>query len=43
MLSRYFLAAFLLAFCFPLFELLRQGVFEKRRWAPVTEDDDDDD
>jgi len=41
-LSRYFLAAFLFAFLFPFFELTRQHLFEKRRWAPVTEDDDDD-
>lgn len=42
-LTRYFLIAFIIAVLFPLFEILRKGLFEKRRWAPVMEDDDDDD
>jgi hypothetical protein len=42
-LSRYFLAAFIFTFLFPFYEMTRKGLFEKRRWAPVTEDDDDDD
>lgn len=41
-LSRYFGMAFLLTIAFPFFALLRQYLFEKRRWAPVMEDDDDD-
>jgi hypothetical protein len=42
-LSRYFAMAFLLTIAFPFFAMLRQYLFEKRRWAPVMEDDDDDD
>jgi hypothetical protein len=42
-LSRYFLFTFLLALCFPLYEILRKRLFENRRWAPVTEDSSDDD
>jgi hypothetical protein len=41
-LSRYFLAAGLFAFCFPFFEFLRRRLFEGRRWSPVTASDDDD-
>jgi hypothetical protein len=39
-LSRYFLAVMILGFLFSFFELTRQYLFEKRRWGPVTEDDD---
>ncbi len=42
-LSRYFLAMFIFALLFPLYEFTRKVLFEKRRWGPVTEDDDDDD
>jgi hypothetical protein len=40
-LSRYFLALFILMALIPVFEWTRQFLFEKRRWAPVTGDDDD--
>jgi len=43
MLSRYFLAMLGLALLIPLFEIVRHSMFEKRRWAAVTEDDDDSD
>jgi hypothetical protein len=42
-LSRYFLAAFIIVALFPLFEISRKYLFEKRRWGPVTEDEDGDD
>ena len=42
-LSRYFLAAFIISLLFPLFEIMRKRMFETRRWAEVIEDDDDDD
>jgi len=42
-LSRYFLALMIISFLFPLFEVTRRYLFEKRRWASVMEDDDDDD
>ncbi|MFH1132347.1 MAG: DUF4178 domain-containing protein [Pseudomonadota bacterium] len=40
-LSRYFLMAFIITALFPSFEMLRKYLFGKRRWAPVTEDDDE--
>ena len=40
-LSRYFLIIFIFTALAPLFEITRQKIFESRRWAPVTEDDDD--
>lgn len=42
-LSRYFLVVFIIALLFPAYEITRKVMFEKRRWAPVTEDDDDSD
>ena len=39
-LTRYFVFAFIATFLFPFFEVLRKFLFENRRWAPVTEDDD---
>ncbi len=40
-LTRYFLAAFIITLLFPLFEIVRKRMFETRRWAAVIEDDDD--
>jgi hypothetical protein len=42
-LSRYFLAAMILCFLFPIFEITRKSTFETRRWSNVIDDDDDDD
>jgi hypothetical protein len=42
-LSRYFLMVFIFSALFPFYETMRKYVFEARRWAPVTESDDDDD
>ena len=43
MLTRYFVILAVLSFGFVAFELIRKARFESRRWAPVTQDDDDDD
>jgi hypothetical protein len=40
-MTRYFLLALIATALFPLLEILRKILFEKRRWGPVTEDDDD--
>lgn len=42
-LTRYFLIAGGIFLLFPILALVRHVLFENRRWAPVTEDDDDDD
>jgi hypothetical protein len=41
-LSRYFAVALGVTLLFPFFAVLRRYLFEKRRWAAVAEDDDND-
>lgn len=41
-MTRYFIFALFLSGMVPVFEILRQILFERQRWAPVTGDGDDD-